>query len=143
VVPGGGVALGRGEGGGGTTVAVRVGFGLGVERVAGAEGDPAEVPDAGPPDRDTDGDTDVDGAGAAPDGPESPPPSATMPTTSNTTPSNATSAPTNRAPPGAASVDRSRSTDLPPDDDPAVDVGAVRSSSSGRSPEPPVRSSNE
>ena len=87
--------------------------------------------------------TDGDGAGAAPDDPESPPPSATTPTTSNTTPTSATSAPINRAPPGAASVDRSRSTGggLPPGDDRVV-VDADRCSPSGWSPEPPVRSSN-
>jgi hypothetical protein len=89
------------------------------------------------------GEVATDGAGAAPDDPESPPPSATTPTTSNTTPTSATSAPINRAPPGAASVDRSRSTGggLPPGDDRVV-VDAARCSPSGWSPEPPVRSSN-
>jgi hypothetical protein len=125
-----------------TVVVVELGLRVG----SVAEADPGEEPAEGdPPDEDTDDDTDGEGAGAAPDGPEPPPPSATTPNTSNPTPSNATSTPINRAPPGSASVDRSRLTGggPPPGDvDPAVDVDAAGCSPPGWSPEPPVRSSN-
>jgi hypothetical protein len=129
-----GVALGRG---GGATVVCGAVLVRGAPDLL-ADGDPDER-DGGAGEVATDG----DGAGAAPDDPESPPPSATTPMTSNTTPTSATSAPINRAPPGAVSVDRSRSTGggLPPGDDRVV-VDADRCSPSGWSPERPVRSSN-